>query len=162
MRLHDTAVMLTSNQSRIAVVRPYQSNLNEPNSSHTTQALCSTAINWVTENCANQTPSESECVWWGTSELQVRIYSDACTWGCKSPGHLKALPTEIRSTENSAAQMRWCGCNLYSNTSNHAHKHSFWFSSTYAAEQRDRPLQRVLRSLCTAVLKFPHCPAMYR
>ena len=33
--------MLTSNQSRIAVVRPYQSNLNEPNTSHTT-ALCST------------------------------------------------------------------------------------------------------------------------
>ena len=33
--------MLTSNPSRIAVVRPYQSNLNEPNTSHTT-ALCST------------------------------------------------------------------------------------------------------------------------
>jgi hypothetical protein len=32
--------MLTSNPSRIAVVRPYQSNLNEPNTSHTT-ALCS-------------------------------------------------------------------------------------------------------------------------
>ncbi len=33
--------MLTSNQSHIAVVRPCQSNLNEPNTSHTT-ALCST------------------------------------------------------------------------------------------------------------------------
>jgi hypothetical protein len=66
--------MQTSNPSRIAVVRPYQSNLNEPNSSHTT-ALCSIKSiiqsNKQTGAEAN-TERQANVFADSTSELQVR------------------------------------------------------------------------------------------
>ena len=72
--------MLTSNQSRIAVVRPYQSNLNEPNTSHTT-ALCSTksiikSIKQISDEA--NTERQANVFADSTSELQVR-YPMWCT-----------------------------------------------------------------------------------
>ena len=71
--------MLTSNQSRIAVVRPYQSNLNEPNTSHTT-ALCSTnSIQSIKQISAEaNTERQANVFADSTSELQVR-YPMWCT-----------------------------------------------------------------------------------
>ena len=76
--------MLTSNPSRIAVVRPYQSNLNEPNTSHTT-ALCSTnSIQSIKQISAEaNTERQANVFADSTSELQVR-YLTWCT-GAKSP-----------------------------------------------------------------------------
>lgn len=77
--------MLTSNQSRIAVVRPYQSNLNEPNTSHTT-ALCSTKsiIKSIKQISAEaNTERQANVFADSTSELQVR-YPMWCT-GAISP-----------------------------------------------------------------------------
>ena len=85
MKLHDTAVMLTSYQSHIAVVRPYQSNLNEPNTSHTT-ALCSTKsiIQSIKQISAEaNTERQANVFADSTSELQVR-YPAWCI-GAKSP-----------------------------------------------------------------------------
>ena len=66
--------MQTFNPSRIAVVRPYQSNLNEPNTSHTT-ALCSTKsiIQSNKQICAEaNTERQANVFADSTSELQVR------------------------------------------------------------------------------------------
>jgi hypothetical protein len=77
--------MQTFNPSRIAVVRPYQSNLNEPNTSHTT-ALCSTKsiIKSNKQICAEANTERRANVFAdSTSELQVR-YPMWCI-GAKSP-----------------------------------------------------------------------------
>ena len=76
--------MQTFNPSRIAVVRPYQSNLNEPNTSHTT-ALCSTnSIQSNKQICAEANTERRANVFAdSTSELQVR-YPAWCI-GAKSP-----------------------------------------------------------------------------
>ena len=77
--------MLTSKPSRIAVVRPYQSNLNEPNTSHTT-ALCSTqsifqSIKQISAEA--NTERQANVFADSTSELQVR-YPTWCI-GANSP-----------------------------------------------------------------------------
>ena len=77
--------MLTSNPSHIAVVRPYQSNLNEPNTSHTT-ALCSTKSNIKSIkqiSAEASTERQANVFADSTSELQVR-YPAWCI-GTKSP-----------------------------------------------------------------------------
>ena len=77
--------MQTSNPSRIAVVRPYQSNLNEPNTSHTT-ALCSTkSISQSNKQICAEANTERRANVFAdsTSELQVR-YPMWCI-GAKSP-----------------------------------------------------------------------------
>jgi len=120
--------MLTSNPSRIAVVRPYQSNLNEPNTSHTT-ALCSTKsiIQSIKQISAEaNTERQANVFADSTSELQVR-YPTWCI-GEKSPArNFKYLAQENCMTKITCtnAKLRLKLLHVHSNTSNHLHKQSF-------------------------------------
>jgi len=120
--------MQTSNPSRIAVVRPYQSNLNEPNTSHTT-ALCSTKSiiqsNKQTGAEAN-TERRANVFADSTSELQVR-YPMWCICA-KSPAQKRKYfvhrncNAEITRTN---AKLRLMQLHVHSNASNQVHKQSF-------------------------------------
>ena len=120
--------MLTSNSSHIAVVRSYQSNLNEPNTSHTT-ALCSTksiikSIKQISDEA--NTERQANVFADSTSELQVR-YPTWCI-GVKSPArNFKYLAQENCMTKITCtnAKLRLKLLHVHSNTSNHLHKQSF-------------------------------------
>ena len=120
--------MLTSNPSRIAVVRSYQSNLNEPNTSHTT-ALCSTKsiIQSIKQISAEaNTERQANVFAESTSELQVR-YPTWCI-GAKSPAqNFKYLVQENCMTKITCTNtnLRLKLLHVHSNASNHLHKQSF-------------------------------------
>jgi len=57
MKLHDTAAMLTSYTSHIAVVRPYQSNLNEPNTLTQLRCVRNSIIQLKNKRVLNKTQS---------------------------------------------------------------------------------------------------------
>ena len=68
--------MLTSYQSHIAVVRPYQSNLNEPNTLTQLRCVRLSIIQLKNKRVLNKTQSDLANVFYdSTSERLVRFYT---------------------------------------------------------------------------------------
>ena len=104
-------VLVQPAYSRRMTIRIY---LNEPNTSHTTQALRSTSTTSIQlKPCANKTLSEQRCVF---CAAQANVSSLLILSYCQSSKAQKQLMPRLQFARANLQQQ------MHSNTSNHARK----------------------------------------